>query len=63
MAFDISVRRNGHTPVSNAARAAGKQAGILVRSMDDIPTLREQGFRYFAVDSDLGMKKTRELCS
>jgi 2-keto-3-deoxy-L-rhamnonate aldolase RhmA len=80
LAFDISVRRNGHTPlyeeclakVAAASQAAGKQAGILVRSMDDIPGLREQGFTHFAVDSDLGiirnryqqmLKRTRELCS
>ena len=80
LAFDISVRRNGHTPpyeeclanVAAAARATGKQAGILVRPMDDIPALREQGFTHFAVDSDLGiirnryqqmLKRTRELCS
>ena len=80
LAFDISVRKNGHTSiyeeclttVSRAARAAGKQAGILVRSMDDIPVLREQGFTHFAVESDLGiirnryqqmLKRTRELCS
>ena len=80
LAFDISVRQNGHTPryeecvatVAAASRAAGKQAGILVRSMDDIPALREQGFTHFAVDSDLGiirnryqqmLKRTRELCS
>ena len=80
LAFDISVRRNGDTPVyekclvtiANAARAAGKQAGILVRSMDDISALREQGFTHFAVESDLGiirgryqqlLKRTRELCS
>lgn len=80
LAFDISVRKNGHTPiyeeclstVAAAARRAGKQAGILVRSMDDIPALRKEGFTHFAVDSDLGiirtryqqmLKRTRELCS
>lgn len=80
LAFDISVRRNGHTPVyeqcltlvAKAACDAGKQAGILVRSMDDVPALRKQGFTHFAVESDLGiirnryqqmLKKTRELCS
>lgn len=80
LAFDISVRRNGTNPgyeaclekVAAAARAAGKQAGILVRSMDDIPTLRAQGFTHFAVESDLGiirsryqrmLSRTRELCS
>lgn len=80
LAFDISVRRNGTTPVyedclpkvTAAARSAGKQAGILVRSMEDIPPLRAQGFTHFAVESDLGiirsryqqmLKQTRELCS
>lgn len=79
LAFDLNVRRNGHTPVydeclalvARAARGAGKQAGILVRSMDDIPALRELGFTHFAVESDLGiirnrylqmLKRTRELC-
>jgi 2-dehydro-3-deoxyglucarate aldolase/4-hydroxy-2-oxoheptanedioate aldolase len=80
LAFDISVRRNGQTPVYEeclatvavAAREAGKQCGILVRSMDDIPALREQGFTHFAIESDLGiirsryqqmLRRTRELCS
>lgn len=80
LAFDISVRKNGQGPaygqclarVTRAARAAGKQAGILVRSMHDIQPLREQGFTHFAVESDLGiirnqyqemLKHTRALCS
>lgn len=80
LAFDLSVRRNGHTPVYEecltrviaAARRAHKQAGILVRAMEDIAPLRAQGFTHFAVDSDLGiirnryqqmLKRTRELCS
>lgn len=80
LAFDIAVRKNGHTPVyeecitkvARAAQNAGKQAGILVRSMSDIPALREQGFTHFAVESDLGiirtryqemLKHTRALCS
>jgi 2-keto-3-deoxy-L-rhamnonate aldolase RhmA len=80
VAFDISVCKNGQTPVyeeclatvTAAAREAGKQCGILVRSMDDIPALREHGFTHFAIDSDLGiirgryqqmLRRTRELCS
>lgn len=80
LAFDISVRKNGETPayeeclsqVAAAARSTGKQAGILVRSMNDIPGLRAQGFTHFAVESDLGiirnryqemLKHTRALCS
>jgi 2-dehydro-3-deoxyglucarate aldolase/4-hydroxy-2-oxoheptanedioate aldolase len=80
LAFDISVRRNGQTPgyeeclakVAGAARASGKQAGILVRSIDDVLALRELGFTHFAIDSDLGiirtrylqiLKTTRKLCS
>lgn len=67
LAFDISVRKNGQTPVyeeclatvASAARASGKQAGILVRSMDDIPALREQGFTRFAVESDLSILRNR----
>jgi len=80
LAFDISVRGNGTHPtyehclekVAAAAHAAGKQAGILVRSMDNIPALRAQGFTHFAVESDLGiirsryqqmLSRTRELCA
>ena len=57
--------------VAAAARVTGKQAGILVRSLDDLPALRAQGFTHFAVESDLGiiraryqqmLKRTRELC-
>ena len=81
LAFDLAVRRNGngHEPtydgclnaVAAAARVTGKQAGILVRSLDDLPALRAQGFTHFAVESDLGiiraryqqmLKRTRELC-
>jgi 2-keto-3-deoxy-L-rhamnonate aldolase RhmA len=80
LAFDISVRRNGHpavyeeclAAVTAAARAAGKQAGILVRSTKDIPALRDQGFTHFAVESDIGiirnrykelLGKTRAMCA
>jgi 2-dehydro-3-deoxyglucarate aldolase/4-hydroxy-2-oxoheptanedioate aldolase len=82
LAFDLSVRRNGDGPgpqyddclstVTEAARASGKQAGILVRTLDDIPALRARGFTHFAVESDLGiirsryqqvLKETRRVCA
>ncbi len=81
LTFDLAVRRNGcGAPpayeecldrVAGAARQAGKRAGILVRSLDDLPALCERGFTHFAVESDLGiirsryqqmLKRTRELC-
>jgi 2-dehydro-3-deoxyglucarate aldolase/4-hydroxy-2-oxoheptanedioate aldolase len=82
LAFDISVRRaeGGREAlfekcldgVARAAGAAGKRAGILVRSLDALPSLRERGFTHFAVESDLGiiraryqqvLKETRRACS
>jgi 2-keto-3-deoxy-L-rhamnonate aldolase RhmA len=80
LSFDISVRSSGDTPgyeeclaqVASAARAHGKQAGILVRAMNDIPTLLAQGYTHFAVESDLGiirnrytelLGRTRAMCS
>ena len=67
LAFDLSVRRNNDgsgydeclAKVAAAALANGKQAGILVRTLDDIPCLRERGFTHFAVESDLGIMRTR----
>lgn len=38
-----------------AARGAGKAAGILVRSLADVPSHRELGFTHLAVDSDLAI--------
>ena len=38
-----------------AARSAGKQAGILVRELADVPRHRELGFTHIAVDSDLAI--------
>jgi 2-dehydro-3-deoxyglucarate aldolase/4-hydroxy-2-oxoheptanedioate aldolase len=82
LSFDLTVRRNGNghgsryedclDAVAQAARTAGKQAGILVRVLEDIPALRHRGFTHFAVESDLGiiraryqqvLKDTRQLCS
>jgi 2-dehydro-3-deoxyglucarate aldolase/4-hydroxy-2-oxoheptanedioate aldolase len=80
LAFDLSVRRSGDDgayddcleKVAVAAHAAGKQAGILVRSLEDIPALKSRGFTHFAVESDIGilrsryqqvLKATRELCA
>lgn len=67
LAFDLSVRHNSDgldyetclARVANAAQAAGKQAGILVRSLKDIPALRGKGFTHFAVESDLGIIRSR----
>ncbi len=82
LTFDLKVRHNGASQsplyddcldrVAAAARTTGKQAGILVRSMDDLPALRGRGFTHFAIDSDLGilrsryqqmLKRARELCA
>ncbi|MBI5690435.1 MAG: hypothetical protein HZC55_10100 [Verrucomicrobia bacterium] len=67
LAFDLSVRQNSDgldyetclARVANAAQAVGKQAGILVRSLEDIPALRSKGFTHFAVESDLGIIRSR----
>lgn len=40
--------------VSTAAKKYQKQAGILVRNPDDLPTLKEYGFTCLAIGSDLG---------
>jgi 2-keto-3-deoxy-L-rhamnonate aldolase RhmA len=40
--------------VSAAAKNHQKQAGILVRNPDDLPTLKECGFSCLAIGSDLG---------
>jgi 2-keto-3-deoxy-L-rhamnonate aldolase RhmA len=80
LAFDLSVRRSGDDgayddcleKVAAAAYASGKQAGILVRTLEDIPALKSRGFTHFAVESDIGilrsryqqvLKSTRELCA
>jgi 2-dehydro-3-deoxyglucarate aldolase/4-hydroxy-2-oxoheptanedioate aldolase len=80
LAFDLSVRRIGDDgayddcldKVAAAAHASGKQVGIMVRSLDDIPAMRSRGFTHFSVESDIGilrlryqhmLKATRELCA
>lgn len=69
LAFDLAIRGQGGKcqpayetcleRVASAAQRAGKRAGILVRSMDDLPSLRRQGFTHFAVESDLGIVRSR----
>lgn len=44
--------------VAAAARSAGKSSGILVRDVNDIDSLREMGFQWLAIDSDLGLLRT-----
>lgn len=66
LAHDLSVRGNDQTPpyeeclqrVVTAAREAGKQPGILVRKMDDLPGLAAMGFTYVAIESDLGILRS-----
>ena len=41
--------------VSGAAASAGKQCGILLRRLEDLPRLQAQGFTWLAVDSDLAI--------
>lgn len=69
LAFDLAVPRPGEPAapsydacldaVVDAARAAGRQAGILVRAIADLGPLRERGFTHFAVESDLGIIRAR----
>ena len=64
LAFDIQARPEGNDPradydaclkiVIEAAYAAGKSTGILVRNHADIAPLSKLGFQHLAVDSDLG---------
>lgn len=41
--------------VNEAAQAAGKQTGILLRDAAEVPRYRELGFSHIAVDSDLSI--------
>lgn len=50
MSYDECLSR-----VVEAARAAGKAAGILVRDLDDLESLRRRGFTSIAIDSDLAI--------
>jgi hypothetical protein len=45
--------------IAAAAKATGIQAGILVRSRDDLPDLLARGFTHFAIESDLGIVRMR----
>ena len=58
MEMDEALQR-----VAAAASKHGKQAGILVRNVADLPKLREYGYTALAAGSDLGMLRAgyREL--
>jgi 2-dehydro-3-deoxyglucarate aldolase/4-hydroxy-2-oxoheptanedioate aldolase len=45
--------------VADAARASGRQAGILTRSEADVAALSSQGFTVQAVDSDIAVLRQR----
>ena len=51
--FDEALQR-----VADAAKKYHKQAGILVRNMNDIPKLQSFGFTALAIGSDLGMLRS-----
>lgn len=67
LALDLSMPGNRHAPAYNdclarvaaAAASAGKQAGILVRNLDELPRLRGLGFSHVAVDSDVAILRDR----
>ncbi len=50
MDFNSAVKR-----VADAAKKNRKQAGILVKNIEDIPKYTQLGFSCFAIDSDLGI--------
>lgn len=54
--FDFCISR-----VAEAAKAAGKATGILVRDIRDTGKYRELGFTYIAVDSDLAILRKSYL--
>lgn len=47
--------------VIEAANAAGKDTGILVRDFNDVTKYRDLGFKYIAVDSDLAILRKSYL--
>jgi 2-keto-3-deoxy-L-rhamnonate aldolase RhmA len=47
--------------VLDAARHAGKQAGILIRDVAELEKHREMGFTYIAVDSDIAILRKSYL--
>lgn len=67
LALDLSAHGNGRATtyddclacVVAAAAGAGKQAGILVRNLDELPRLRALGFSHVAVDSDVAILRQR----
>lgn len=69
LSLDIQARQEGHDgrpdydaclkAVVEAARAAGKSTGILVRNSDDMQPLGMMGFGHLAVDSDLAILRNR----
>lgn len=52
--FDDPRFRDALATVVDACRAAGKSAGILLRSAADLPDYLERGFRFVGVGSDAG---------
>ena len=56
LAYTECLRR-----VAEAARAAGKQAGILNRNAQDAAALHAQGYTVQAIDSDLAILRQRYL--
>lgn len=65
LGFDLKARGSKRTPddclppVAEAARSAGKAAGILTRDDADIAKRLSLGYTYQAVDSDLGILRRR----
>ena len=65
LAFDLQASASPTTyaqcltAVAGAARAAGKQAGILNRNEADTAALRAQGYTIQAIDSDLAILRRR----
>lgn len=65
LAFDLKAGGAGRpyesclAEVVSAARATGRQAGILVRNEQDVAGLHAQGFTCQAVDSDLAILRQR----
>jgi 2-dehydro-3-deoxyglucarate aldolase/4-hydroxy-2-oxoheptanedioate aldolase len=63
--FDLNARQATRSyedclaVVIDAAREAGKAAGILVRDVKDLPGLRQQGFTWLAIDSDLAILREK----
>jgi 2-keto-3-deoxy-L-rhamnonate aldolase RhmA len=52
--FDEPVFDHALRAVAAAANGAGKQAGILLKSPDEVPRFRDLGYRFIGVNSDQG---------